>query len=89
MDFLLDSKLIFCSYWCSKVIVTRSHFIIIVPCLCFGFCFLNRNNNTNCFVMTRANEMSLEYFIFLHPFLSPIVTALSIYAELELYAQLH
>lgn len=41
---LLNTELIFCSCWHSKFFATRSHFIVMVPWLCFGFCCLNRCN---------------------------------------------
>lgn len=57
MIFLLDTELILCSCWYSKFIAMRSHFIVVAPLLCFGFCCLNKNNETNGSENSRANEV--------------------------------
>lgn len=64
MHFLLDTELIFCLCWCSKFIITRSHFIVVVPWLCFGFCCINKNNETNGSEHSRANEVMFLGFVF-------------------------
>lgn len=64
MHFLLDTELIFCLCWCSKFIITRSHFIVVVPWLCFGFCGINKNNEINGSEHSRANEVMFLGFVF-------------------------
>lgn len=64
MHFLLDPELIFCPCWCSKFIVMRNHFIVVLPWLCFGFCCLDKNNETNGSENSRANEVMFWGFVF-------------------------